>query len=77
MKFLRNLLPIAVLALGFASSAAYADCEYQNHESFHNANRQRDFEAVQEFVNSREQLVLEKKSAICQSQVISALIGRI
>lgn len=61
MKFLRNLLPIAVVALGFASSAAYADCDFQNRESFHNANRQRDFEAVQEFVNSKRTISLGEK----------------
>lgn len=59
MKFLRNLLPIAVAALGFSSSAAYAVC---SNEPFHDENRQRDFEAVQEFVNSKRTISLEEKS---------------
>ncbi len=58
MKLLRNLLPIAAVAMGLASSAAYADCSV---ESFNFANRQRDFEAVQEFVNSKRTIGLGEK----------------
>ena len=54
MKFLRNLLPIAIFALTFSSSA-YADC---NVDPIHFASRQRDFQAVQQYVNSKRTIPL-------------------
>lgn len=57
MRFLRYLLPVVVIAAGVTSSA-YADC---SRESFHDETRQRDFEAVQEFVNSKRTISLEEK----------------
>lgn len=59
MKFLRNLLPIAVVALSFSSAAVHAACF---NDSFHDETRQRDFEAVQEYVNSKRTISLEEKA---------------
>ena len=58
MRFLRYLLPVAVFAVGFASSA-FADCR---RESYNHAYRTRDFEAVQEYVNSKRTIPLEEKA---------------
>lgn len=58
MKFLRYLLPM-VVAAGFISSQASADCT--SPDPFHDETRQRDFEAVQEFVNSKRTIGLEQK----------------
>lgn len=57
MKFLRYLLPM-VVAVGFVSTAS-ADCT--SPDPFHDENRQRDFEAVQEFVNSKRTIALDQK----------------
>lgn len=59
MKVLRYLLPVAVIAaLGVPSLATAASCSMT---SFHDETRSRDFEAVQEFVNSKRTIPLEEK----------------
>jgi hypothetical protein len=58
MRFLRYLLPVVVVAVGFVSSAS-AECR---RESYNHPYRTRDFEAVQEYVNSKRTIPLEEKA---------------
>lgn len=61
MKFLRYLLPVAALTVGFSAASAFAAPLGCSNDSFHNEANQRDFEAVQEFVNSKRTIPLEEK----------------
>jgi len=60
MRFLRYIVPAAVLAVGVSSTSFAAPLGCSN-DSFHNEQNQRDFEAVQEFVNSKRTIPLEEK----------------
>lgn len=61
MKFLRYLLPAAALAVSFSATSAFAAYPAPATDSFHIGTDQRDFEAVQEFVNSKRTIPLEEK----------------
>lgn len=61
MQLLRHVLPIA-LALGFfATSSLSADECIGDREPFHNDALQRDFFAVQDFINSKRTIPIEEK----------------
>lgn len=63
MKLFKYLLPLLV-ALGFSSSAVFADCrEGQEHSRFSDELNQRDWDALKEYINTKRTINLAEKSS--------------
>jgi hypothetical protein len=67
MRLLRTLALVALTTILFSPTSIFAKPLGCSRDSFHNSKDQRDFEAVQEYVNSKRTIPLEEK--ICNLSI--------